>query len=524
MRSILAPLLSGILLALAWPVHGIPLLLFVALVPLFWLEEHIRKDGASQKGLRFFMLSWSGFLLFNALTTWWVWNSTSGGAILAIVCNALFMALVFLLYFKTAGRLGAFRGKVSLVFFWLAFEYAHLNWDLSWPWLQLGNGFAAWYPMIQWYEWTGVMGGTLWVLVANMLVWKALRSKPRRVVAFVPSFLVILLPTAWSLIRYVTWEDKGPAVEVVAVQPNIDPYTEKFKTSAVVQAEAMTHLAQQAIGSETRLVLFPETAVPSAIWHQDAGTTSKLRFYRALMENWAELSVITGVYYIQTFPSSEGPAPLSAKLLPNGDFVEDYNSALQLNPDGSQAIYHKSKLVPGPETFPFAEVLKPFQETLLKNIHGVGDMGKQKERSVFPHPTVEGLVAAPVICYESVYGDFVTEYMRKGASCITVITNDAWWGDTPGHKQLLAYTRLRAIENRRSVARSANTGISGFINQRGDSYGTLGYLQTGWVRDNIQLNSELTLYTRSGDWMGRLCLLLAPLLWLYGLVHHKLKK
>jgi len=85
-----------------------------------------------------------------------------------------------------------------------------------------------------------------------------------------------------------------------------------------------------------------------------------------------------------------------------------------------------------------------------------------------------------------------------------VISNDGWWDDTPGYRYLFAYSRLRAIENRRSIARSANTGRSGFIDQRGDVGETLGWDERGALTAELSLNDRLTFYTRYGDVIGRL--------------------
>ena len=121
----------------------------------------------------------------------------------------------------------------------------------------------------------------------------------------------------------------------------------------------------------------------------------------------------------------------------------------------------------------------------------------RKVRKVFTAPG--GVRAGPAICYEAVYGEYFTEFVRNGAQVMCVISNDGWWRDTPGHRYLFAYSRLRAVENRRSIARSANTGISGFIDQRGDVLQKLGWDQRGALTDSLSLNDRMTFYTRYGD-------------------------
>ena len=130
----------------------------------------------------------------------------------------------------------------------------------------------------------------------------------------------------------------------------------------------------------------------------------------------------------------------------------------------------------------------------------------------------------PIICYESIYGEFVSGYVNEGAGLLFIITNDGWWGNTPGYRQHFQYARLRAIENRRSIARSANTGISGFINQRGDVLKQTPYWEDAAITETLNANSSLTFYAKNGDYLGRLSAFTGILLLIYGFVKGFLKK
>jgi len=156
-------------------------------------------------------------------------------------------------------------------------------------------------------------------------------------------------------------------------------------------------------------------------------------------------------------------------------------------------------------------LLKPLENFAFDLGGTVGSLGVDKERTVFARPS-DNLKIAPVICYESVFGAYVTQYIRKGANLIFVITNDGWWGDTPGHRQHFTFSQLRAIETRRSVARSANTGISAFINQRGDISQVTKYWEPAVIRQKINANYELTFYVRYGDYIGRISAFVAVFL------------
>jgi apolipoprotein N-acyltransferase len=206
----------------------------------------------------------------------------------------------------------------------------------------------------------------------------------------------------------------------------------------------------------------------------------------------------------------EGVPPIAAREMRDGSYYEAYNSALALT-DSGREIYHKSRLVTGVEQIPFLGSL-PFLKSLALSLGGAsGTLGTQEERSVMK---VDSIAIAPIICYESDYGEYVTEFVLNGANILSIITNDAWWGDTPGHQQHFHYARLRAVENRRSIIRSANTGISGVIDPYGKVQASLPYGVDGRIDEEVQLYSNLTFFTKYGDVLGRLCLLLVVYLFL----------
>jgi apolipoprotein N-acyltransferase len=163
-------------------------------------------------------------------------------------------------------------------------------------------------------------------------------------------------------------------------------------------------------------------------------------------------------------------------------------------------FYHKSKLVPGVEQTPFSSSLSFLKPAFEAFGGSAGSYGKQDRPSVFY--SQNGIGAAPVICYESIWGEYVADYVLQGAQFIAVITNDAWWGNTPGKDQHLLYAKLRAIEARRWVARSANTGISAFINQRGDVVQRSGWWVSTALKADINLNDEQTFYVKHQDYIA----------------------
>jgi apolipoprotein N-acyltransferase len=183
--------------------------------------------------------------------------------------------------------------------------------------------------------------------------------------------------------------------------------------------------------------------------------------------------------------------------------------------------YNKSKLVVGVENFPYQDILKPIVGDALIDLGGTVAMKTTQDyRGVFTSSNSK-FKAAPIICYESVYGEFVSGYVRNDANFLAIITNDAWWNETQGHKQHLSYAKLRAVETRRDIVRSANTGISAIINAKGDITSSIPYGEKGALAGQIITNDKITFYVMAGDYIARISIFILVFVGLIGFFRRK---
>ncbi len=533
MNSILKkslPLFSGVLMYLGWCSPYLFFLLFVGLVPLLIYEVN-RNQIEKRSHFVTFGGFYIGFLVWNILCTWWIWNSSPEGAVFAIVLNSLFMAVIFYIFHRLKPILGGFRSYFGLVSFWLSFEIWHLNWEMSWPWLTLGNGFAAIPSIIQWYEFTGVMGGTVWILLVNIFIFFMIQNKDN---AFELkrfsrlTVLFLLVPIFFSFVIKPSIEKEGNSINVVVVQPNIDPWNEKFSgMSSQEQLDKILNITALNILPHTQFVFAPETALPQGVWNFELSDHKQINQIRQFTRDHGKARFVIGLSYYHKFNKyDDSNIPFQARPYPgrDGEFYLGYNSAMLIFSDEEIQLYHKSKLVPGPEKFPFAKYLKPLQDRMFGSLGGmIGDMGTQEEASVFINEET-GITVAPIICYESIYGEYVGDFVKKGAGFLAIITNDGWWGNTDGHKQHFEYAKLRAIEMRKYVVRSANTGISAVIAPDGTVLRKTLYWEDAGFSQDIYPNDNFTVYARLGDFLGRLSLLTSALLLFYALRLKILKK
>lgn len=511
---ILLSLLSGILLSLGWPERGFPGLLFIGLVPMLFIEEQV--TGRPRDFVKFSVLiyTYPGFFLWNLLTTWWIVNSTFVGALLAIVLNALFMAIIFQGFHWTRKKLNnPLAGYAALLSYWVAFEYLHLNWDLNWPWLNLGNGFATCYKWVQWYEYTGTIGGTLWVLIGNIMIFTLLSKFTIHISnfkfhnsKFVVQYSIFILswlaiPLTISYYIYANYTEQTHPVNFVVVQPNIDPYSEQYSLPPKEVIGRIMALAEPETDSITNFLVAPESAIQENMWENDLSTFASIRLLKQAIAPWPGLNMLIGGSTFYQLAPGEPAQRWSRKFTDTDGHYNAYNTAIMINNRDSLQLYHKSKLTPGVEILPSFKGFKWLENFAIDLGGTVGSLGMDSIRRVYS--TVNTVKVGPVICYESIFGEFFAEFVRNGAQIMIIITNDGWWGNTAGHRQHYAFAHLRAIETRRSIARSANTGISAFIDQCGDAHQATAYWVPAVIKGTINANDQLTFYVKHGDYIAR---------------------
>ena len=529
------------------------------IVPLLMMERIVSLSGMR----RGWIYHYSAFVLWNAATTFWVCNATVGGGLFAIFANAFQMSLIFGL-FRFSKKY--FKGILPYIFLaagWIAWEHVYFDAQISWPWLVLGNSFARSIESIQWYEFTGHLGGSLWIWISNLLIFGLMvalsdgswpfRWNIKAKIAMVSSIvLVIAGPLVLSKVMFDSYQEKDDPLEVLILQPNIDPYNKFQAMSQDQQNVILLDQIRRAIpdrkvdaGSvavpvpssapdtlKPLLIVAPETFTNDVVTNNiPVGRT--FRRFESFLKDYPGVNMLFGASSYTYIDSPEPPSHTARKVR-DGRWVESHNSALMIDGTGRNEIFHKSKLVPAVEMTPYPAFFCKVDDLLggvmgrcvgqdsITVLHCVTYGSRPAADSVDVSGQTAGTSAAgdapagnvsyvaesiPVgcaVCYESVYGDYYTGYVRAGAEVMTVITNDAWWKDTPGYRQHLSYASLRTIETRRSIARSANTGISAIINQRGEIVGRTSWWEPAVIRGTLNRNDKVTFFVEHGDITGRL--------------------
>ena len=531
MKYIFLSLISALLLSISWPTYGIPFFIFFAFVPLLLMEQEISKfSKIHKKGWTIFGLTYLAFFIWNVVTTGWLYhakNPDGNNSLLAVaipvIVNSLLMSLVFQLYYWYKKVRGTYFGLVFFVAIWLSFERFHLNWEFTWPWLNLGNSFSEYPQLIQWYDTIGATGGSFWILLINVFafytlrIWQAGRIRKDLVKNISILTVIIVLPLLISIYKYNSYQEK-PAGEVTTLllQPKLDPYTEKYSKDSLQILGELLSLAEENSKTKVDFFIAPETAFPGngSLSENGFNKSTSIAIAKEFLGKHPQSIFLTGAS-THKFLFDEADTEDYSTKIQEGVWVNSYNSALQIIPNQNVEVYHKAKLVPGVEIFPYIRYLKPILGDAMLDFGGANSsLGIDKERKVFSNRFNKAKMA-PIICYESIYGEYVTDYVKNGANLLAIMTNDSWWDNTEGHKQLLSYARLRAIETRREIVRAANSGISAHINARGDILQDTFYDDRTALLVKANLLEEKSIYTKIGDLISRIAIFVLGFLIIY---------
>ncbi|MEM1000678.1 MAG: apolipoprotein N-acyltransferase [Bacteroidota bacterium] len=561
--------LTGVLLADSFPPFPFHFLVFIAFVPLFVLFETENVPGRVPEDKIFRPIKATVIVLFRVLTLQFIWRPSKRGikvmryrrrtisgnaqlfrytysifflwnlagsywllvaavrapelddtlvlgaaALLALLLAPALMSLPCQLYSRIRHVLTPVVAAGSFIVFWLTFEYLQFNWELSFSWLTLGHSLAYYPAWIQYAEFTGVLGVSFHILVANLLFYRTYRFWDHRKRMPWGRLAIALV---WMALPFAVGplllNESRPVLQPEArlnvrlVQPSLDPHGEEKLMTAEDKMSLFSELAQSDSLADVDLVILPEKALPRPLARSNAGRDRLLQPLWALVDSH-QLDLLTGLESYAGYPTQDSAPAGATPGFAMGDsgrqaaWIATWNSAFLLRRDRALDMYDKGRLAPLVERIPYLEWFGIFNQFFPGWWSGMGNYAKQ-DSLVLPE-TSAGFRLGVLLSYESAFGAYARRSTQAGGQAIIIITNNEWWSGTAGYEQHEWYATLRAIENRRSVLRSANLGGSRFVNARGESQ-ELPNSEAAQVADfTIELHSGTTFYAEHGDWIGRM--------------------
>ncbi len=480
-RLILLPLFSAILLTLSYPAFNFSYFAWFALIPLL-----IAIRG--EKPWQAFLTGYITGLLFFGATLYWI----AYVAIIGVVVLALYLSLYFGIFAMGADILlmqfprPRVRYSILVGCLWVALEYLRSHLFTGFGWALLGHTQWENLPIIQFADTTGAYGVSFLIIFVNSLLSSKIKKKMRgfspqpRYLAFL---IIILILTSFYGYYRIDYKYKGEPIKISVVQGNIP---QSLKWDERYSAEIMDkyiRLTREAAKDKPDLIIWPETSVPGFL---ETGSE--------LLDKVSNLAKDVNTYLLVGTQTEKAPTK-----------VRYFNSAVLISNEGKIVKrYDKIHLVPFGEYVPFGNNLFSFIKTRY-------DMGEDytagSDYTIFEIPTGKDKKSkfGVLICFEDVFPELTREFVRHGADFIVVITNDAWYMKTGAPYQHAQSSVFRAIENRVNIVRSANTGYSCFINQRGgvidsvkDAQGERIFVEGFSTVKIIPLKAE-TFYFKHGD-------------------------
>lgn len=470
--------LSGILLGISFPPFPFPfqLLMLVALVPYFQVIE--KKKSLSEISRSTYLT----FFIFSLITIYWVgsWQSgtdpflmIAGGTLLFF--NPLLFLIPSTLYYLAGKSFNRTFALLAFPFFWVAYEYFYMLTDISFPWLTLGSGLSHFNLIIQIADIIGAVGISILVLYINICIYLAIKnykvSVKHYAINVAAAIIIFLIMIGYGSFKTSTFKVSDKKIRVGLIQPNIDPWNKWEQSNLNESVKQYLELSKEATDQGAKLIVWPETALPVYLM-SPSYYDAKDSIYTFLKGK--NVFLLTGMPDIKYYQSDD-KIPDDAKYSKNGGFYySTYNGILLFAPDSRKLErYGKMKLVPFGEHVPFSDQF-PFLSNLFSWGVGISGWNVGRDTVVFPMSfrdintnTIDSLKINGLVCYESVYPYFVTSFVKKGTDLITVVTNDSWYGRSSGPYQHKEIAVLRAVENRKSVIRDANGGISCIIDPLG---------------------------------------------------------
>jgi len=495
-KELLLGLLSGLLLGISFPPSPFPFLIFFALIPFLYVIEK-RDSLFSINRFTYFTT-----FFFTIITLYWVGSWTKeadpflmiSGVLLMFVNPALFM-IPSTLYYLCREHLNKNIALSLFPFFWVSFEYLYSLTDLRFPWLTLANSLPKFNIFIQAADIIGAYGLSLLVLYINLFLYLSLKnyreSKKLNLTYLTVALLLFILPIIYGAYKISSFQNQGKTLKVGLIQPDLNPWEKWAAGNLNEQLDLYLNMSKQAVDEGAEFILWPESALPVYL------LSGNYEYEVERIHNFVRInnvSIMTGMPDA-TFYFDLTNAPPEAKRTTSGTTAyTSYNSILLFQPS-KNAIqkYGKIKLVPFGEKVPFVEEL-PFLGDFIKWQVGISSWNVGKEQTVFN--ISDNLKVGGVICIESIYPDFVSGFVQKGANILAVVTNDSWYGYSSGPFQHKDISILRAVENRRSVIRAANGGISCIIDPLGNVISKTKLFTRDVLVGSTQLGEELTFYTK----------------------------
>jgi apolipoprotein N-acyltransferase len=515
-NAILLALLSGLLLYFAWPNRGVSVLLFVALVPILYVFKLIKHFRAIKRIIIVFLSFFFMHLVWLIGGSSWLVDSFIKSYISDSVIESLTFAFPFILLavFKYNKQWQFWFLFISI---WMSIDYLNQNWLLGTPYYILGSGFGMSHNWIQTYEFIGIEGGSMAILLSNISLFLLANNyqHKKKIVCHISTFVLSISPFLISYLLMSTTPDntKGKQAQVAILHT----YTPTYTAENHYQPDKMIHhlwnLSKDMDTSST-LLIWPETIISNLGWLSNQANEIAYQTFQTILKDKPELTICTGGFAFTIDPKGK-KNPYASHDAKRNFYYNTHNVAISYYSNGAQSIRSKQIFVPFQERIPYLE--KTNFMTYFADVVGANSKTTFFTKGKNIHFTSKNETFTPILCFESIYPLNMAQ-QSKNVDFIAVLANEHWNPNFNGSKQYLYNSVAMAIQSRIPIFRSSNNGISAIIDKYGNIVQTKAGKEEGIINARAEIKTSKTFYEGINGLLYKIGLIFLFILSLYGLL------
>ncbi len=492
--TVIFPIISGLLMAFGWPNYGIAPFLFVGLIPLFLAFEEIDKISGKSKYFALFFANFSAHFTWLVISLKWLGTTSPQSFLTAISIESLSLSLAVLPAIWVGLKYGKIWRFIFFVVAWMSVEFLNQNWLLGTPYFSLGSGFGMYPKIIQHYEFIGIEGGTVWLLVCNFMIYNLIdkiRQKTKMIKPLVISTSVIFIPILISLSLYQK-QGTEDLRKISVLHTFLNSNTKEYSFHPERITDSLMHLSQNGLNQKSELIVWPEVVIPNLGWLLSINQEKAFRSIYLHLKEYPQTTICTGGYGFTLTKSTAEEDPYATYDPLNKYFYLTHNIALSVTFGDRSPIRSKKFFVPFQERIPFLKEF-PFMANFADLVGGNAKISYYPN-GVEVHHTKTNIAYAPMLCYESVFPLMMVE-KAKESDLIVIAANENWNKDLSGSKQYLYNNVGMAIQSRIPIAKSSNSGVSAIIDKYGNILEERTGRNSGLITQNISLADRSTFYS-----------------------------
>lgn len=491
---------------LAWHSQYTVFLIFFAFIPILYFFDY-PPESYNEK-VKLYIFSFLAVFLWIYFTLYWIKpiNSKSHFILTFLSSGILFLPYLLAYYFRFSKKKSSTVSKIIFITTWVIVELCHDINLLGTPYLNLGHTMAVYPSIIQWYAWTGSVGGTIWILIVNSSVYLMLLffTKDNWItwknagwccfvclsVAVFPIIISFFLSTF-------SFKNNETSINIVCVHTNVDVYDYKYDVEPEILLNNYLELTLKHIDStKNNLIVWPENAITGDIFFNDLDNSSIINIINQELCRGPKNVLISGAI-VDEIVDNPGFNFYKPNIMHNSDeqyFYKRYNTALYISSNAPTLTKTKKRLVPFGEKIPPQKIFSPLV-SLVPNLANLNFSSKKDENPGFSIHN-ENIRISPIICYESAFSHYVAdETVNTNSNLIVVIMNEGWMKSKKAYNHFNWFSICRAIENQRQLVKSSNEGISALINSKGEIEVSATGVGADVIEGKLCINDKYSFFT-----------------------------